>query len=342
MRVSIRHLLAIIIMFFCFTSCEVEFDPNEEWKAVTVVYGLLDQDKDTTFVRVQKGFLGSGNYLDFSREKDSIYYKPEEIDVFMVSHYFWESEDLVRDTFWFNYTESYYKEDGNFYSESAPIYYCITRGKLNHTEALKQTYKIVVRNKQTMEETTASTRLIGDYSILSPGPAIMQFQNRAGKQILACQWYNINSSAAMNQEGITAKMYQPIIRFYYKRDGKETYLDIPFATVLNRSQNSGIIMNYNIELDFLLDGLEKGLQGANCSYTDRTSMFELYISSCDLNMYEYYSNSLQESMQLVDKPIYTNVNNGYGLFASRRQNIKVKFERVDEKVLLALKHWIND
>ena len=335
-----RCLLVFFLLPFVFTSCEVEFDPNEEWKAVTVIYGLLDQDEDTTFVRVQKGFLGSGNYLDFSKVRDSIYYKPEDIDVFMISHYYWEADSIVRDTFWLNYTESYHKEAGSFFADVSPIYYCVTKGRLNHTEAMKQTYKIVVRNKKTMEETTASTRLIGDYDIVSPG-SYMQFQNRAGKQILNCQWYNINSSAASNKQGIIAKMYQPIIRFYYKNDGKETFVDIPFATQLLKNPNPGVLMSFNIELDFLLDGLEKELSGKSCSKTDRASMFELYVSSCDLNMYEYYSNSRQESMQLVDKPIYTNVNNGYGLFASRRQNIKIKFSYIDEKVVLALKQWIN-
>lgn len=340
MKHFFRYLLVVFLFPFIFTSCEVEFDPNEEWKAVTVVYGVLDQDDDTTFVRVQKGFLGSGNYLDFSKVKDSIYYKPEDIDVFMISHYYWEADSIVRDTFWFNYTESYNKEDGDFFAEISPIYYCVTRGRLNHTEAMKQTYKIVVRNKKTMEETTASTRLIGDYDIITPGN-YMQFQNRAGKQILNCQWYNLNSYADAYDQGIMAKMYQPVIRFYYKEEGKETFADIDFATQLVKNQHAGVPMSFNIELDLLLDELERSLKGKNCSPTDRSSMFELYILSCDLNMYEYYSNSRQESMQLVDKPIYTNVNNGYGLFAARRQSIKVKFTRIDEKVVLALNELFN-
>ena len=57
MKHFFRYLLVVFLFPFIFTSCEVEFDPNEEWKAVTVVYGVLDQDDDTTFVRVQKGFL---------------------------------------------------------------------------------------------------------------------------------------------------------------------------------------------------------------------------------------------------------------------------------------------
>lgn len=341
MKLFFERVFAFVCILCVFTSCEVEFDPNEEWKAVTIVYGLLDQDEDTTFVRVQKGFLGSGNYLDFSKEKDSIYYKPEDIDVFMVSHYFWESDDIVRDTFWFNYTESYQKEDGDFYSGNTPLYYCVTKGRLNHTEAMKQTYKIVVRNKKTGEETTASTRLIGDYDIVTPG-SYMQFQNRAGKQILNCQWYNINSYAASNNQGVVAKMYQPIIRFYYKNDGKETFSDITFATQLCKNTYPGVLMSFNLELDFLLDGLKKELTGKNCSKTDRASWFELYILSCDLNLYEYYSYSRQESMQLVDKPIYTNVNDGYGLFAARRQSIKMRFTYIDEKVVLALNEFFDE
>ena len=137
-------------------------------------------------------------------------------------------------------------------------------------------------------------------------------------------------------------MYQPVIRFYYKNNGKETFADIAFATQLCENTYPGVLMSFNLELDFLLDGLKKELAGKNCSKTDRASWFELYILSCDLNLYEYYSYSRQESMQLVDKPIYTNVNNGYGLFAARRQSIKMRFTYIDEKVVLALNEFFDE
>ena len=91
-RFEISGLVLLLSVLFCMTSCEVEFNPNEDWKSVTVIYGVLDQDSDTTFLRIQKGFLGSGNYIEFAKERDSIYYKPEEIDVFMVSYYPWDKE----------------------------------------------------------------------------------------------------------------------------------------------------------------------------------------------------------------------------------------------------------
>ena len=50
MKLFFERVFAFVCILCVFTSCEVEFDPNEEWKAVTIVYGLLDQDEDTTFV----------------------------------------------------------------------------------------------------------------------------------------------------------------------------------------------------------------------------------------------------------------------------------------------------
>ena len=48
-RFEISGLVLLLSVLFCMTSCEVEFDPNEDWKSVTVSYGVLDHDRDTTF-----------------------------------------------------------------------------------------------------------------------------------------------------------------------------------------------------------------------------------------------------------------------------------------------------
>ena len=50
-----------IPLILLFTSCKVEFSPNAEWKEVPVVWCVLDQMDDTTWVRVQRCFLGEDN-----------------------------------------------------------------------------------------------------------------------------------------------------------------------------------------------------------------------------------------------------------------------------------------
>ncbi len=335
-RFEISGLVLLLSVLFCMTSCEVEFDPNEDWKSVTVIYGVLDQDSDTTFLRIQKGFLGSGNYIEFAKERDSIYYKPEEIDVFMVSYYPWDKETIC-DTFFFDYNESYSKPEGDFYSEVAPIYCCRTAGRLSYEEALKREYKVIVRNKSSLEETWATTCLIGDYDITSPG-SIMYFVPKNGKNIMTCSWYNLNSRAEANHLGEVAKFYQHIMRFYYKADGQETYTDIEFGTKINTSTHSGFEFTFNMDMADLVNGIKKNLaeKKGHCSWTGRVNAFELYVQSCNLEMYEYYINSLQTGNILSDEPIYTNVQNGYGLFAARRRHIKHTFTQNDEKLLTAI------
>lgn len=337
MRIKVREFCFLILMACIFVSCEVNFDPNENWKATTIVYGVLDQDSDTTFVRVQKGFLGNGNYLDFAKERDSIYYRQDEIDVKMVSYYPW-SPDVVCDTFLFEYKEYTSKEEGDFYNQNVPMYYCVTRGRLNYEEALKREYKIIITNTKTNEQTTASTRLIGDYDITSPGH-IMSFLYKNGKNIMSCSWYNINSGVATNHMGMIAKVYQPVIRFYYRVNEVETFTDVEFGTMLNTRDIPGYEFKYNMDMDDLVKGLKKNLaqHKGQCSWTNRVNAFEFYVNSCSSEMYEYYSNSLQNGNALTDKPIYTNVVNGYGLFAAKRNFIKRVFSVEDEKLLVAIK-----
>ena len=80
-----KEKLSLIVFFLAsllmLVSCEVEFNPNGDWTETTIVYGVLDQDADTNFIRVQRCFLGEGNYIQFSSQKDSIYYKKDEIEV---------------------------------------------------------------------------------------------------------------------------------------------------------------------------------------------------------------------------------------------------------------------
>ncbi len=42
-------------------SCEVDFSPNASWREIPVVYCVLDQDDDTSYVRVERCFLGEGS-----------------------------------------------------------------------------------------------------------------------------------------------------------------------------------------------------------------------------------------------------------------------------------------
>ena len=64
----------LLLSALSFSACKVDFSPNAEWKEIPVVYCILDQDDDTTWVRVQRCYLGEGNLYQYGSCYDSINY----------------------------------------------------------------------------------------------------------------------------------------------------------------------------------------------------------------------------------------------------------------------------
>ena len=77
-------------------SCNNDLEINENWKDIPVIYGVLNPGSDENidnisgsgrnydhYVRVQKSFLGDGSALTYTQVSDSIYYDPDNIDVWL-------------------------------------------------------------------------------------------------------------------------------------------------------------------------------------------------------------------------------------------------------------------
>ena len=69
----------IAIPFFSisliFSSCSTDFDLNAPYETIPVVYGLLDQSKDTQFVKINRSFLGYGNNVDYAAINDCTHFE---------------------------------------------------------------------------------------------------------------------------------------------------------------------------------------------------------------------------------------------------------------------------
>ena len=119
------------------TGCEVEFSPNADWKNVPVVYCLLDQDDDTTWVRVQRCYLSEGNIYQYGSNSDSINYPQGSISVALLAY----QDGTLKDSIAFTYTEID-RDSGAFAYIAQPVYYAVTKNKLREN----YTYVLNVRN----------------------------------------------------------------------------------------------------------------------------------------------------------------------------------------------------
>lgn len=74
-------LFGICILFFMY-SCETDFDTTADWEDIPVVYGIIDQNDSMQYIKINKAFLGEGNVLQFAQVYDSSHY-PFEMKVWI-------------------------------------------------------------------------------------------------------------------------------------------------------------------------------------------------------------------------------------------------------------------
>jgi hypothetical protein len=75
--------LILSVFAIVFTACETDFDVNAEWEEVTVVYGLLDagDEMKTQLIKINKAFLGEMSAPQMAQYADSINFNPNNLDV---------------------------------------------------------------------------------------------------------------------------------------------------------------------------------------------------------------------------------------------------------------------
>ena len=285
-------------------ACEVEFSPNAEWKDVPVVYCLLDQDDDTTWVRVERCFLGEGSIYDFGQIADSINYPVGSIDVRLLSY----RNGTLQSTESLNVAMRP-REDSRFASEPQPIYYTDTRldeGMMYKLEVLS------TADGSTLATTDAIQLIINRNSQLVTRPSlhdIFKFLGRYGAEP-ACEieWNQLDG----------ARRYKPMVRFYYGELGDTHYVDIPCPTVLT-GNNVGKLSTICTRSDFL-ETIRLALKD-DPNPKEYLKYVDLYITACDENM-SLYLTSVSSGITINQTTdVYSNIEGGLGVFAARRTHL---------------------
>ena len=84
-----KNIIVLIISILFLSSCEKmisnDFEVNAPWKDATIVYSLLEANKDTQFVKIYRAFLGEegGSARELVLISDSIYYDTSSVSVFL-------------------------------------------------------------------------------------------------------------------------------------------------------------------------------------------------------------------------------------------------------------------
>ena len=318
-----KFLLLIIAAVFVFGSCSTEFNPNDEWKETMVVYGMLDQDCDTTWIRIQKCFLGEGNAYDYAHIMDSSCYAEDELEVKIVEWFAEERNGAMQKTsqtgreFEFAYTMLDNKPEGTFFAPQQPIYYCRTKDKF--LADIDRIYELRILNRKTGVSVTSETFIIGSgIEITKPDYRFQFNQGNPNNRTAIVKW-------KVDDKKI-ARVFQPVVRFFYL-EGTEGNMEVKYVdvegSVQRNTNNSNYMQGTFTRTNFGAQLKEEIGPKANEDII-RTILdsVQIYIYAGDETLSNYMSVSTPPNTIVQERPTFSNINGGLGIFASRRTKIK--------------------
>ena len=342
-----RFLLWSCLLLVSFTTgCSTDVDLNAPYEERTLAFCLLDPNAEEQWVRVNRTWLGEGNNLEFAQVADSSEYAPGEVTVLVEG---FAAGDLAFETplvsFSAQDTVLQDKDDnGIFYGPEYRAYHLSTPGGLeiaptNDSEALR-VYRLTVSFADGRAPLTATTTLIGESlgNITNPPSGIPGFSlNFASGTGNSVTYPNINFKWSSTPG---AKRYEVSVNVMFTErvwvDAAHTELASETERVLqwdlgdeSTSDDEGgeeiklpingesfyLFLANTLEFDPLITR-ELGVWNDNI---DRVRCFDFVLSIANEELDTYLSVNAPVTGIIQERPVYTNIVGGLGLFASRTQ-----------------------
>jgi hypothetical protein len=326
LRLSVLVLFSSIILF---AGCSADVDIIAPKTDVTIVYGLLELNQSRHYIRINKSFVGEDSASVLAGEPGANEYSDAEMIEASVREL--NADGSVRRRFGLQPTYVYNKEAGDFFSDSNKVYYF--DGNLDVAYQYELYLKIQPEGEDE-KEVTALTDVLGS----SDGSALRVNKPNLGGNGEFCEgrdnsevdWVDRNEirpswslkwSAANN-----ASSYTSYGRFYYvdiypdgtvKRDSVILPIGVEKVTA---SSNLG-------EVEFVISPTEfySAIGRAVPDYTIGTDEFtriavdtiQFFIEVANEELATYVDINKPATNIVQERPSYTNLNNGIGLFASK-------------------------
>lgn len=284
-----------LILSFLFTFCNNKLDVFDNWQDHTIVYGLLNASDTQQIIRVSKAFLGEGNAYNMAQITDSIYYnKPISVKIEE-----WLNGNLVK-TISFHKDSSIARDSGVFAYQKN--YYFVTNEALN-ADAL---YKL---NIQIDGKTVSSeTKLINNFNLQNV-PAAISFTSTFFK-------FSIKTPA-------NARLVQPNLRFFYYEltatDTTKHFFDIKLPIYTTNTIDGNEIINVEFPSVKFFENVANQIKNNDqvIKRVPAQGSVQIITYAGSNELYAYMQVSAPSTSLSMDKPSYTNIINGIGLFTSR-------------------------
>jgi hypothetical protein len=308
---DMMKMVALVSAIFLMLACDNELEINAPYKDITVVYSALDAQQDTNWVRIHKSYLGTEGISGGNSNPDSLYYTNLQVVLEELGN-----NGTVENT-WLLQRDgmSFQMDSGFFTTEGFHLY------RIDQLLSQDKSYRLII-NKPDGEgaQVTATTPIVNNFNITEPKGLLPISFGKSGEVFAWSQARN-------------ARIYQGYIRLNYvevannnQSDSIRKYVDynfpVSYGTSLNGGgQNIDVNISYETYYRFLFNSI--GVN-ENVKRFFRGIDMIVFAGADELATFINVSQPAQGIVQ--DKPFYSNVENGAGIFSSRTSNAKLSIK----------------
>jgi hypothetical protein len=307
-------LLSAFAGVLLFSACDNEVDINADWKDVPVVFGLLDVDSTEQFIRISRVFLGEGDALAFAQTQDSLYYKDGDI-VAKVSEFINGNETRN----WILDRRTDIAKDTGIFASPGQVLYSFEVPSNNKLKTNAEYFLSVVNNKSG-NELTGKTKLVRKVNVATPSQ-FSQTANIFPQQKTFVKWTSSENG----------RLYEVFLKFIYREypDGlpqnvtrKEVSINLGRLTATNDA--GGEELQREIDNKEIYQTLASFISPATPENPMLRFADSLYfvVNAADEDLYTYLNVNQPSNTIAQERPQFTNIVNGLGLFASRNTYIR--------------------
>ncbi len=313
-----KVIFLIALPALILSSCKSDFNLTAKWKEQMVIYCLLNQTDSVQYIRVNKTFLGQGNAYSMAAVHDSMNYS----FLLNVRLEKWLNGALVQ-TFAVDTTTSIRQDSGTFANQPQILYRAHTSPLgVNALTDDGAEYRLTVTNPKTGYQASGRTKLIPSTGATLPDGSMglqitSPFPNPTYNFYLTNFPYKFKSTSGNN-----TRLYNTVFRFHYTEydaaGGTNKYVDMNFGTYTTNSLNGGEPMESDVSWSSLTHFLASSMPDND------PTVYKRVMGKCELIIYaggDEFSTYIQVNQPVSsitgDKPTYTNIVNGIGLFSAR-------------------------
>lgn len=307
-----KRIFSLLALALILASCDNEIDINAEYQDLTIIYGMLDPDADTNYVRIQRGYLGDAAASASFNASDSLYYDSADIDV-VIREYNPGENNALREAP-LVYDDSKNLEPGTFTAEGFHLY----RLPADFNISRNKEYEVIVYRLKDGTRASARTGIVGTIDLNQPREPLNQrfYDGRIEFDVEQ----NLNGSNP--QATLKMAAYQVVLYFHYKEVNLNTKTEVFKTEEIRLPLEESTFDEQNL----LFSGNQLNAALAGRIEADPSKRILRFFQGLDLRII----GASEELMTYIDlsrpstgvnqnRPQYQQVVNGTGILSSRTE-----------------------